>query len=136
MSKKTRASNGFVYYKDGAAVERFSLSRDNLRKLDPKVFEKAAEFIDTEHERFSCIAVAHAATDLHPYMRYRERWAYEDAWVEAFGPYTKSSSLAPAKGHPFWNVGLNGYSTITNEVKQARLTSLAMMASIVRAARK
>jgi hypothetical protein len=129
---------GFLYNKPQSVNDdsrRFILNRNNLRKLDPKVFEKAAEFVDNGIDNFSCLAVNHAVRELYPELDWNRRYSHADAWRAAFGPEQDWDELRQPENHPFWNAGLYYGKSTTVQQKQSRLTSLAMMAAIVRDAK-
>jgi hypothetical protein len=73
----------FTYDKNG----KFSLSRDNLRQLNPRVYEEAAEVIKNKGRNcyFTCNAIDEKVRELDS----ETIWCndtYIDAWESAFGP--------------------------------------------------
>lgn len=105
----------------------FRINRDNLRQLDPKVFEAAARRIDEDIGGYTCLAISAEAR-----LVSLDSWAYERAWKAAFdGPDNVDD-----KKHPFWNYGLFTIDRRNKDVaKQARMTSLALMATLIRDAK-
>lgn len=114
MKKNYIDSYGFEYTVDD---DRFVISRDNLRKLDPTVFEKAASRIDTRENDYSCYAIEAITGN------------YFDVHKDAFKSAFSSAYDENAPAHPFWSKAYN------IKRKQARMTSLAMMATLVRDAK-
>jgi hypothetical protein len=104
------------------------LTRDFLRKLDPTVYEKAAERIKNDRDTFSCWAIEHAAIEKGVHY-----FPYDNAYYNAFGP---KSCLEEDK-HPFWNKGL--YRDVparsARRYKRERIMALLTMAAMVRYAK-
>lgn len=129
-------------------------SRNFLRKLDPTVFEKAAEIVknakgekfswsqisevQTPYEGFSCLAI-HTANGGRKFDDHQN-----DPHNEAFAAYFAPAGNADAneygvvQKHPFWNYGLGSSlpERSYRRYRQERVNALLMMAAIVRQAKR
>jgi hypothetical protein len=103
-------------------------TRAFLRKLNPEVFERAAERIELEINDYSCFAVEMAASENG--LMFEDRCNHLAAYKEFFAPKTDKE----VNKHPFWDK--DALTTRTNRRhKTERITALAMMAAIVRQAK-
>lgn len=99
------------------------LTRTNLRRLDPTVYEEAAERIQAKRNTYSCFAVNAAALDCHRIVS-----IHDDAYQEAFKPRT----AAEERHHPYWNKEDRWKSC---ERRNNRVMALLTMAAMVRSAK-
>jgi hypothetical protein len=116
------------------------LTRSFLRKLDPQVYEEAAERISAGQHRilngkefFSCDAIVMAETN-GQYGSVGMQSDYLSAYAAFFEPKTEKEKA----NHPFWNRGL-GYVRYSPRQERRfaseRRMALLTMAAVVRAAR-
>lgn len=118
-------------------------SRNFLRKLDPKVYEKAAELVKKSHQDrfagpvdscFSCNAVWEAA-----FTGYRWGDSYtREIHLNAYKAFFEPKNEAEEAAHPFWNKGVEETGVPSRSFrrhKSERIMALAMMAAIVRHAK-
>jgi hypothetical protein len=97
------------------------LSRDNLRVLNPKVFERAAEMILKGEAEMSCCALSYASEELNGTYWCPER----DVYREVMGPKTLKEEVA----HPFWD------KLVTSKRKPYRANALLFVAAAIRDAK-
>lgn len=110
------------------------LNRDFLRKLNPIVYERAADMIQKGEEEFSCEAVYQASQKLTWDSQAPSFNSHLNAYRTAFEPAPEQEA-----SHPFWNKGIDlPYETPARSLrryKRERITALCMMAALVRSAK-
>jgi len=112
-------------------------TRDELRKLNPKVYRIAAELIDSKQETFTCYAVPRATARVEGNYEFSGRlglrdseYAHKIAWKNVFGP-----DGANYDKHPFWDMVSDHYTT-QKGYRNNRVIALLTMAEIVASARR